>query len=150
VSNVEPKSPAKRAGLNNGDVLLAIDGRRMDEFRSFGEIMRHVKGKNELRLVVMAENVCKKIKCQQRLEQIKKILQEKRSELERLSKQEEGLLKKYSCLNMTKNNSVNNNNRLAAMSNGTGLQLTPKIAKFNANNVDNLNGLKEGNISKLP
>ena len=62
VSNVEARSPAKRAGLNNGDVLLAIDGIRMDEFRSFNEIMKHVKGKSELRLVVMAENVCKKIK----------------------------------------------------------------------------------------
>lgn len=72
VNNVQLKSPAKRAGLNNGDVLLAIDGLQIDQFKSFIDITRHVKGKNELRLVIMAENVCKKIQYQQRVEQIKK------------------------------------------------------------------------------
>ncbi len=126
---------------------MAIDGRRMDEFRSFSEIMRHVKGKNELRLVVMAENVCKKIKCQQRLEQIKKLLQDKRNELERLSKQEENLFRKYG-LNITNNknnnfnNNINNNGRNLTSTNV--LQLTPKIAKFNTSNIEIGNSLKEG------
>ena len=115
----------------------------MDEFRSFSEIMRHVKGKNELRLVVMAENVCKKIKCQQRLEQIKKLLQDKRNELERLSKQEESLFRKYG-LNIAnnKNNNFNNNGRVVTSTNV--LQLTPKIAKFNTANIEIGNCVKEG------
>lgn len=75
--------------------MLAIDGIRIDEFRSFEELMNHVKGKNELRLVVMAENVCKKIKHQQQLEIIKKKLKEKHLELENILKQEELIFKKY-------------------------------------------------------
>ncbi|CAF0707852.1 unnamed protein product [Brachionus calyciflorus] len=95
VNNVQAKSPAKRAGLNNGDVLLAIDGIQIDQFKSFIDITKHVKGKNELRLVVMAENVCKKIQYQQRIEQIKNILIEKKLELERICNQEELIYKKY-------------------------------------------------------
>ena len=95
VNSVQTGSPAKRAGLNNGDVLLAIDGIQIDQFRSFIDITKHVKGKNELRLVVIAENVCKKIQCQQRIDQIKKILSEKKLDLERVLKQEEFIYKKY-------------------------------------------------------
>ncbi|RNA14749.1 general receptor for phosphoinositides 1-associated scaffold -like isoform X1 [Brachionus plicatilis] len=95
VNNVQAGSSAKRAGLNNGDVLLAIDGIQIDQFKSFTDITKHVKGKNELRLVIMAENVCKKIQCQQRIDQIEKILAEKKLDLERVRKQEEFILKKY-------------------------------------------------------
>ena len=133
VNNVQPKSPAKRAGLNNGDVLLAIDGMRIDEFRSFNEIMKHVKGKNELRLVVMAENVCKKIKCQQRIEQIKKILTEKKADLERLGKQEDLIFKKYGIEKLKLINSSINKSQVE-------LQMTPKITKLGSDN----NNAKEG------
>lgn len=84
VRNVEVNSPASKAGLQSGDVLLAIDGVCLNEFRSFAEITSHVQGKNELRLVLMAENVSKRIQCQLRAEQIRRILVEKRAQLEKV------------------------------------------------------------------
>ncbi len=44
VDNVQPGSPAKHAGLNNGDVLLALDGIPINEFTNLQEIIKHVKG----------------------------------------------------------------------------------------------------------
>jgi len=41
---VQPGSPAKHAGLNNGDVLLALDGIPINEFTNLQEIIKHVKG----------------------------------------------------------------------------------------------------------
>ena len=95
VNNILANSPAKLAGLNNGDVLLAIDGLKIDEFRSMQDITRHVKNKNELRLVIMCENVCKKIQLQQRAEKIRKMLTEKRSELEKIEAEQNRILIKY-------------------------------------------------------
>lgn len=94
VDNVQPGSPAKHAGLNNGDVLLALDGIPINEFTNLHEIIKHVKGKNELRLVIMCENVCKKIQLQQRLESIKAKLNSRREQLERLNRQQEAILNK--------------------------------------------------------
>lgn len=99
VDNVQPGSPAKHAGLNNGDVLLAIDGIPINEFTNLHEIIKHVKGKNELRIVVMCENVCKKIKLQQRLESIKAKLSSRKEQLERLNKQQEAILNKKDTFN---------------------------------------------------
>lgn len=84
VRNVESNSPASRAGLQSGDVLLAIDGVCLSEFRSFAEITQHVRGKNELRLVLMAENISKRIQCQLKAEQIRRILVEKRAQLDKV------------------------------------------------------------------
>lgn len=84
VRNVEANSPASRAGLQSGDVLLAIDGVCLNEFRSFAEITQHVRGKAELRLVLMAENVSKRIQCQLRAEQVRRILADKRAQLEKV------------------------------------------------------------------
>ena len=58
-----------------------------------------MKGKNELRLVVMCENVCKKIQLQQRLESIKAKLNSKKEQLERLNKQQEAILNKKDTFN---------------------------------------------------
>ena len=46
VNNVQPNSPAKHAGLNNGDVLLAIDNISLSQFKNLNEIMKHVRGNN--------------------------------------------------------------------------------------------------------
>jgi len=48
VENVQPASPAKHAGLNNGDVVLAIDCIPINEFKNLNEIMQHVRGKKVL------------------------------------------------------------------------------------------------------
>jgi hypothetical protein len=61
VNNVQPKSSARRAGLNNGDILLAVDNIRIDQFKAFNDIVKHVKGKNELCLVIFPESTCKKV-----------------------------------------------------------------------------------------
>lgn len=92
VDNVKDGSPAKQAGLNNGDVLLAIDSIPINEFNNLHEIMKHVRGKQELRLVIMCENICKKIQLQQRVESIKAKLKEKKLELERMNKKQETIL----------------------------------------------------------
>lgn len=95
IREVEARSPAKKAGLNSGDVILAIDGVSINQFRSFAEISQHVKGKNELRMVVMAENVSKRIQCQLKAEQIRRILADKRAQLEKVNDQAEELMRKY-------------------------------------------------------
>jgi hypothetical protein len=95
----------------------------MDEFRSFNEIMKHVKGKSELRLVVMGESVCKKIKFQQRAEAIKRGLHEKKSDLERVNKQHMELLKKYG-LQVAKETGLNKS------SSQIQLDKTPKFSKI--------------------
>jgi len=84
-----------KAGLNNGDVILAIDDICIDKFKSLNEIMSHVRGKLELRLVIMAENICKKIQLKQRYAKLKQIISDKKLELDRITKQEETILKKY-------------------------------------------------------
>ena len=84
-----------KAGLNNGDVILAIDGICIDKFKSLNEIMSHVRGKLELRLVIMAENICKKIQLKQRYAKLKQMITDKKLELDRISKQEEAIRKKY-------------------------------------------------------
>lgn len=53
VDNVQPGSPAKHAGLNNGDVLLALDGIPINEFTSLYEIIKHVKGNYNLKFVLL-------------------------------------------------------------------------------------------------
>ena len=74
---------------------MAIDGVSINEFKSFGEISQHVKGKNELRMVVMAENVSKRIQCLLKAEQIRRILADKRAQLEKMNDQADELMKKY-------------------------------------------------------
>lgn len=44
VDNIQIGSSASQAGLNNGDVLLAIDGIGINEFSNLREIMEHVQG----------------------------------------------------------------------------------------------------------
>jgi hypothetical protein len=44
VNNVQPNSPAKQAGLQNGDVILAVDSIEINKFKDLNEIMRHVHG----------------------------------------------------------------------------------------------------------
>lgn len=51
VDNVQPGSPAKHAGLNNGDVLLALDGIPINEFTNLHEIIKHVKGNSNLKFL---------------------------------------------------------------------------------------------------
>jgi hypothetical protein len=109
VNNVQQNSPAQHAGLNNGDVILAIDGICIDEFKSLNEIMAHVRNKLELRLVIMCENICKKIQLKQRYAKLKQKISDKKLELERISMQEESIRKKYlisSPLNNTNNNVI--------------------------------------------
>ncbi len=48
VENVQAGSPAKHAGLSNGDVVLAIDCIPINEFKNLHEIMTHVRGKYEI------------------------------------------------------------------------------------------------------
>lgn len=95
VNNVQANSPAQQSGLSNGDVILAIDGICINEFKSLNEIMLHVRNKQELRLVIMCENICKKIQLKQRYTKLKQMINDKKLELERITKQEENILKKF-------------------------------------------------------
>lgn len=105
VRKVEPDSAAKRAGLNNGDALLALDGITIDKFKSFAEIVNYIKSKNEIRLVVMAEQVCKKIQLQLKMEHIKKLLAEKKALVDTLNSKQESILKKLTISNEPNNHS---------------------------------------------
>lgn len=102
MKSVEIKSPASRAGLQAGDVVLSIDGVCLNEFRSFAEITQHVRGKNELRLVLMAENLSKRIQFQLRAEQIRRLLVEKRTQLGKVLSSLEKQLLKHMYMNLFK------------------------------------------------
>jgi hypothetical protein len=98
VNNVQARSAAKRAGLTNGDILLAIDNMRIEQFKRFDDIVRHVRGKSELFLVIFPESTCKRVQYQMRVAQIERTLEEKRSLLKRLASDEQSVLRKYAHL----------------------------------------------------
>lgn len=95
VNNVQAKSAAKRAGLTNGDVLIAVDGRSIDSFKQFNEIVKHVKGKQELCLTLLPESSCRRIQCELRKSQLEKDLEAKRAKLSQLIAQQDEILGKY-------------------------------------------------------
>ncbi len=95
INNVQARSSARRAGLTNGDILLAIDNIRIEQFKRFDDIVKHVKGKSELCLIIFPESTCKRVQYQLRIAQIEKCLAEKNELVRKLLGDEETIIKKY-------------------------------------------------------
>lgn len=51
--------------------MLAINGVGIEEFKDLNKIIKYVKERSSIRLVVLSENICKKIDAQKRINQIK-------------------------------------------------------------------------------
>jgi serine protease Do len=52
---IEPRSPADRAGLEPGDIITAIDGRRIDASNNLDDILSQYEPDDELRLTVLRD-----------------------------------------------------------------------------------------------
>jgi hypothetical protein len=98
INNVQARSSAKRAGLSNGDILLAVDNIRIAQFKKFDDIVKHVKGKNELCLIIFPESTCKRAQYLERIAQIEKTLAEKNQLVRKMLCDEEAILGKYAHL----------------------------------------------------
>jgi regulator of sigma E protease len=61
VSSVEPGSPAQRAGLAHGDLILSVDGELVGSFLSFAETVR-TSGGRELDLVYARDGALQHVK----------------------------------------------------------------------------------------
>lgn len=70
VNRVETDSPAHISGLRVGDVPLAVDGIRIDEFKGLKAIYNYAKERNTIRLVVISENISKRIDYQRRVNEL--------------------------------------------------------------------------------
>jgi len=55
VSNVEPGSPAERAGLKQGDIITAIDGKQIDESNSLRNIIASAAPGTEVTMTVLRD-----------------------------------------------------------------------------------------------
>lgn len=62
VMGVIPKSPADKAGLRDGDIILELDGKKIDESHSLaGEIARHTPG-DEVNLKIFSKGATREVK----------------------------------------------------------------------------------------
>ncbi|MCL6649921.1 MAG: trypsin-like peptidase domain-containing protein [Chloroflexi bacterium] len=52
---VEPNSPAARAGLRAGDIILAINGQRLDARRSLADVMQKLRVGDQVTLTVLRD-----------------------------------------------------------------------------------------------
>lgn len=71
VNKVETDSPAHISGLRVGDVPLAVDGMRIDEFKGLKAIYNYAKERNTIRLVVISENITTRIDYNRRANELK-------------------------------------------------------------------------------
>ena len=66
VSRVSPESPAAKAGIQSGDLILGVDGAPVGSFASFAEIVRTSKGR-ELSIEVASGGVTKVLRIEPEL-----------------------------------------------------------------------------------
>jgi len=94
VNRVETDSPAHVSGLRVGDVPLAVDGIRIDEFKGLKAIFNYAKEKNTIRLVIISENISKRIDYQSRVNELETKIEEKLTEYKKLCQLEDEVLRK--------------------------------------------------------
>jgi hypothetical protein len=77
-----------------GDVLLAIDGFKVNEFKNLFSLLKYAKERKNIVLVVVQENLTRKIDYQKRIFELEKLILDKREEYDRLCTQEQYILEK--------------------------------------------------------
>lgn len=77
-----------------GDVLLAVDGFKVNEFKNLFSLLKYAKERKSIRLVVVQEYLTKKIDYQKRIFELEKLITDKREEYDRLCVKEQYILEK--------------------------------------------------------
>ncbi len=75
VGDVVPNSPAQRAGLKKGDVIVEIDGKRIKYWTDLVEVIKQSKGR-ELKFVIKRKDTFLKFKIKPNIEKTKNIFGE--------------------------------------------------------------------------
>lgn len=95
VDYVELGGPAYKAGMRQGDVILSVNGKSMENVDHESLVDAINCCEDSIRMVVLFEDVCRKIELHLRYYKLKQILETKKVELLSLSEQEAGILKKF-------------------------------------------------------
>lgn len=92
VDYVEIDSPAWIAGMRRGDVILSVNGESVEQ-STHQQLVEKIKACTQnMRLVVLFEDCCRKVELHDRYIKLKKVLKEKKRELRRLEEQERSVL----------------------------------------------------------
>ncbi|XP_025103284.1 microtubule-associated serine/threonine-protein kinase 2-like isoform X4 [Pomacea canaliculata] len=88
VDYVEMNGPAWIAGMRKGDVLLSVNGGSVEGLKHQDLVAKIQESTDNLRLVVLFEDCCRKVELYERFIKLKRILSQKRRELRRLEDEE--------------------------------------------------------------
>lgn len=92
VDYVEIDSPAWISGMRRGDVILSVNGESVEQ-STHQQLVEKIKACTQnMRLVVLFEDCCRKVELHDRYIKLKKVLKEKRRELRLLEEQEHCIL----------------------------------------------------------
>jgi C-terminal processing protease CtpA/Prc len=91
VSKVESGSPSDKAGVLVGDVIVAIDGEIVVDY-AHSDLISLIQTKTQMRVILLFENMARKVQLIAQYTETEKLLAEKRQQLAEVEEQIEGII----------------------------------------------------------